>query len=256
MKAVFREVDVYENERYSPLTGFGASGLLLTDRQAFSDVSGASCYATLEQVNAELLSTGWTWAADETWRVEPTSSDGGWQYAVDFGGDEAAYAPTKGMAHFVRRRRLVRTQVFHAEPLLGPGVPWVCDFVDLDKVATLEKQLLAAVVSCSLQKHPRTCTDSKVNPIKNLLVAQLNLGSDSGGSGPALGMDGVLKVLEGFAGSGSSIWSLASGLSLSAAAEADNEEKRVALFRDRHFRLDEREALANAIVHKVRRTLL
>ena len=193
MKAIYREVDVFENERYSPLTGFGASGLLITDRAPFSDASGTgNSFATVEEANTQLLSTGWTWAPDETWRVEPMSSDGGWQYAVDFGGDEASYVSNKGMAHFVRRRRLVRTQVFHADQLLGPGTPWVCDFVDLDKVATLEKQLLAAVVSCSLQKHPRNCADNKVNPIKSLLMANLHLAE--GGGGPALGMDGVLKV--------------------------------------------------------------
>jgi hypothetical protein len=248
-KSIFREVELYENERYNPLSGgWSRHGLLLSDRSPFSSQSGESGFASIEEADKELLSAGWDWTeGDEGWKVDPMTADEGWTYAVDFSGDPTSYSPSKGMVHFVRRRRLVRLQTFAPHLLLG-SVAWTCDYVDTEMISSLEKQLLAAIVGCSLHKHPRQFSEAKVNPLKNHLMASLNLtGSPGEGS---LGMDVVQSTLESFASSGSSLWSAASAVLHNASDAAENESKRYALFDSTYFRADEREALANALIHK------
>lgn len=247
--AIYREVELYENERYNPLSGgWSRNGLLLSDRSPFSSLSGEVGYSSIEEANKELLSAGWDWTeGDEGWKVDPSTAEEGWMYAVDFGGDPLTYSKTKGIIHFVRRRRLIRLQTFAPHLLLG-SVAWTCDNVDTEMVSSLEKQLLAAIVGCSIHKHPRHFSEAKVNPLKNHLMASLNL---TGGPGEgALGMDVVQSTLESFAGSGSSIWSAASAVLSNAGDTAENEAKRYALFDNVYFRADEREALANALIHK------
>ena len=57
-KAIVREVDIYENERYSPILGWSSKGLLITDRSPFSTKDGASNFSNLEEASSALLSTG------------------------------------------------------------------------------------------------------------------------------------------------------------------------------------------------------
>ena len=248
MKSIYREVELYENERYQPIGGWGKQ-LLLTDRSPFSSSDGEENYTTLEEANITLLTTGWHWEESDDWKIDPVSADEGWLYATDFGGDEQSYSATKGILHFVRRRRLIRLQSFAPDRLLG-GIAWVCDNCDLEKVASLQKHLLHAIVDCSLQKHPRQFSEAKVPALKNHLMAALNL---TGGPGEgALGMKGVQETLASFAGSGGSIWTVASAALAHKGQEDvdENEEKRRQLFDDKFFRADEREALANALIHK------
>lgn len=53
-----RRVEIFENERYSPLSGWSAKALLLTDRKAFSNNDGSDGYGSLEDANNALLSKG------------------------------------------------------------------------------------------------------------------------------------------------------------------------------------------------------
>ena len=248
MKPIYREVELYENERYQPIGGWGKQ-MLLTDRSPYSSSDGEANYSTLEEANITLLTTGWHWEDNDDWKIDPVSADEGWYYATDFGGDDQTYSATKGILHFVRRRRLIRLQSFAPDRLLG-GIAWVCDNVDLEKVASLEKHLLHAIVDCSLQKHPRQFSEAKVGALKNHLMAALNL---TGGPGEgALGMKGVQDTLASFAGSGGSIWTVASAALAHKGQEEvnENEVQRMHLFDSKFFRADEREALANALIHK------
>ncbi len=53
-----RRIEVFENERYSPLSGWSAKALLLTDRKAFSNNDGTDGYGSLEEASLVLLSKG------------------------------------------------------------------------------------------------------------------------------------------------------------------------------------------------------
>ena len=81
-----RTVQIVENERYNPLAGgWGAQGLLPTDRKPFSDRAGRSGFANQAEVDEGLLSAGWKW--DGTWEVvvDGTTDEQGWSFAPDFG---------------------------------------------------------------------------------------------------------------------------------------------------------------------------
>jgi hypothetical protein len=117
-----KRIDLYENERYSPISGWASKGLLPTDRYAYSNHDGSEGYNTLDEVNQNLLALGWQW--DETpWMIDRGSSNSkdtdidGWTYSSDFTSFSSSSASTnisgiKGMMHFVRRRKLVRNQSF------------------------------------------------------------------------------------------------------------------------------------------------
>lgn len=147
-KNITRLVEIFENERYSPLSGWSAKGLLLTDRKALSNHDGTDGYSNIEEANGALLSRGWEWD-QEGWKVDTVLSDvdaDGWSYRTDFTGfsqasttiqtpntesTETAIPPApmrsssissagttgggsaqKGFFHVVRRRRLIRQQFF------------------------------------------------------------------------------------------------------------------------------------------------
>uniref|UniRef100_A0A8C4N964 Tectonin beta-propeller repeat containing 1b n=1 Tax=Eptatretus burgeri TaxID=7764 RepID=A0A8C4N964_EPTBU len=97
------QVDLYENQRWNPITGYTARGLL-TDRYMWSDKSG------LNERNKDSVrppSPLWCW--DSNWSVDfavPGGTDKeGWQYASDF---PASYHGSKTIKDFVRRRRWER----------------------------------------------------------------------------------------------------------------------------------------------------
>jgi hypothetical protein len=70
--------------------------------------------------------SGWSWGSDSKWEVDrssPNIDQDGWAFAVDFGGDDESYCGSKGIVHFVRRRRLVRLQTFSRKiPSIKPAV--------------------------------------------------------------------------------------------------------------------------------------
>lgn len=51
-------VVLFENERYSPLSGWSSKGLLPTDRKVISSADGQDGFASLEEANAVLLAKG------------------------------------------------------------------------------------------------------------------------------------------------------------------------------------------------------
>lgn len=53
-----REVEVYENERYIPLSGWSTKGLMMTDRSAYSTEDGSANFASLEEASSQLSSEG------------------------------------------------------------------------------------------------------------------------------------------------------------------------------------------------------
>lgn len=95
-KNITRKVEIFENERYSPLSGWSAKGLLLTDRKALSNHDGSDGYNNMDEVNTSLLSRGWEWD-QEDWQVDTTLSDvdaEGWSYRTDFTGFSIFANPT------------------------------------------------------------------------------------------------------------------------------------------------------------------
>lgn len=53
-----REIEVYENERYIPLSGWSTKGLLMTDRSAYSNEDGSANFGSLEEAGTQLTSEG------------------------------------------------------------------------------------------------------------------------------------------------------------------------------------------------------
>lgn len=94
---------VYENERYSALTGVWSSNALLpTDRRAYSTASGKRNWRNLDEVEQSLLGKFWKW--DGEWYC------GRFEYASGFtrrAFEEGRSEPTR--LDFVRRRRLERS---------------------------------------------------------------------------------------------------------------------------------------------------
>lgn len=102
------EVEVWENQRLWPFTGYGDPGPL--DRPARSDVYGRSFHDTE-------LGAGWQWAGD--WVIDRTHEGGltgkdGWVYALNF---PHRWHVKEGLTDCVRRRRLKRTLRYTPEPL-------------------------------------------------------------------------------------------------------------------------------------------
>lgn len=102
--------EVYENERWFPIEGFG-NRLLPTDRPKFSNIDGTENRA----INSvRLPSACWIWEGD--WQLERTL-DGepldhdGWTYAIDF---PAKYYPKKSWNTCVRRRKWIRMRRYNA----------------------------------------------------------------------------------------------------------------------------------------------
>lgn len=137
-----RAVFLFENERYSPISGWSAKGLLPTDRNAFTTSDTMHGYHSIPEattafvcagmIDSELrkvvVSTkltfahfaGWDWLPQHDWTVDMNLDNidlEGWTYSVDFGSlkDETCGSRTKGAMHFVRRRRWVRFQYFDGE---------------------------------------------------------------------------------------------------------------------------------------------
>ena len=94
---------VYENERYSALTGVWSSNALLpTDRRAYSTASGKRNWRDRTEVEQSRLGKFWKW--DGEWYC------GRFEYASGFtrrAFEEGRSEPTR--LDFVRRRRLERS---------------------------------------------------------------------------------------------------------------------------------------------------
>ncbi|CAL1588434.1 unnamed protein product [Knipowitschia caucasica] len=98
-----RNVYVYENQRWNPMTGYTDKGLP-TDRPMWSDESGLKEYT---KNTTHPPTPQWSWISE--WAVDynlPGGTDkDGWQYAADF---PVTFHGHKTLKDFVRRRRWIR----------------------------------------------------------------------------------------------------------------------------------------------------
>ncbi|BBN04917.1 vacuolar protein sorting-associated protein 13A/C [Marchantia polymorpha subsp. ruderalis] len=105
------EEEVFENERYQPLSGWGSKWpghLLPSDPGRYSDRDSKG---STEEFPAVKLPPGWTWISD--WHVDQVAGvdEEGWSYGFDF--RNLNWPPTNGserLFSFVRRRRWVRSR--------------------------------------------------------------------------------------------------------------------------------------------------
>eukprot|EP00271_Cylindrocystis_brebissonii_P008358 TRINITY_DN2254_c0_g1_i1.p1 TRINITY_DN2254_c0_g1~~TRINITY_DN2254_c0_g1_i1.p1 ORF type:complete len:1958 (-),score=356.45 TRINITY_DN2254_c0_g1_i1:258-5252(-) len=104
-----REVEMYENQRYQALLGWGSTGYLLPSdppRYTDQDLANAS-----QELNIDPL-PGWEFT--DNWRVDHGMGDrDGWFYGQDFKSLVGQVSPVytkskKGPFDFVRRRRIIR----------------------------------------------------------------------------------------------------------------------------------------------------
>ena len=67
--SIVREKEIFENERFSPISGWSSKGLLITDRKAFSNRDGSLSWSSYEQAEENLISYGWEWDA-ASWAID------------------------------------------------------------------------------------------------------------------------------------------------------------------------------------------
>lgn len=94
-----KEIALFENERYSPISGWSKRGLMPTDRGNFSNDDGSESFSTMEEASESFLSPGWKWKHDEWDMVKGSYCDeNGWSYSPDFGSfDKTPGSAIKGM---------------------------------------------------------------------------------------------------------------------------------------------------------------
>ena len=104
---VFRQYELYENERWVVIRGWSPKNLLPTERPHWTDANNVSRPRDPE------LANGWEWGGE--WKVSPGDGEScdaaGWQYSWNFGSPN--WHPRMNKADFVRRRRWTRTIVFY-----------------------------------------------------------------------------------------------------------------------------------------------
>ena len=115
------EIELYENERYNPISGWSHKGLLPSDRSRFSTLDGSSSWSDINAAQEAFISIGWSWdtrspsplsfeAGDSPypgWRVilpmvgersdAKTIKDIGFEYATDFTNGNDSWSPKKGL---------------------------------------------------------------------------------------------------------------------------------------------------------------
>ena len=105
-------VEIDENQRYWVGGGFGTRGLLPNDRGAFSTTDGSMVWKSPAEASEDLvlLGRGWKYEKDEFKAARQ------WMYATDFRPESVKNArPNRGMMHWVRFRRLLRTKQFNPD---------------------------------------------------------------------------------------------------------------------------------------------
>lgn len=77
---VTKTVEIWENERYSPLNfSFSSSNLLPTDRSRYSAKDGSLNFISENDLSKSLISAGWSWVDDSSWSaviIYPRNSNG------------------------------------------------------------------------------------------------------------------------------------------------------------------------------------
>ncbi|XP_076458825.1 tectonin beta-propeller repeat-containing protein 1-like [Babylonia areolata] len=96
----------YENQRWSPFSGFHSSNLLPTDRRAWSDEHG-DVYLPKESIRLPSAHWDWEgdWFIDENLQGEICTDRGGWQYSINFNG---RWTPESCWNSCVRKRKWIR----------------------------------------------------------------------------------------------------------------------------------------------------
>eukprot|EP00596_Hydrurales_sp_CCMP1899_P006799 CAMPEP_0119043424 /NCGR_PEP_ID=MMETSP1177-20130426/21728_1 /TAXON_ID=2985 /ORGANISM="Ochromonas sp, Strain CCMP1899" /LENGTH=394 /DNA_ID=CAMNT_0007011455 /DNA_START=173 /DNA_END=1358 /DNA_ORIENTATION=- len=205
-----------------------------------------SNFKNLEEATNQLLSAGWRWDPDSTWKVDLdclNTDEEGYAYATDFGGGiDDTHWGVKGRTSFVRRRRMNRLKSFNPDLLFLDCESWTCDHADVEEVDQLSALLLNALVGNSIKRHPRLVSDPKLNIIKNSLMTALNL------QGKPLGVTAIWVILEGFVNEGGGPFSVMSA-AIGGTNPVEITAQRVAYLNSASFPLVERTALANAILH-------
>ncbi len=110
-----REVELFENQRYG-VTQFSHGALMPNDRNAYSSRDGTIGWANTQLASEAFCqpNSGWQWVEGSEWSLEVVhgqTDEEGWTYSRDFASIESAVGK-KGMTHFVRRRRYLRSMGF------------------------------------------------------------------------------------------------------------------------------------------------
>ncbi|XP_073712934.1 tectonin beta-propeller repeat-containing protein 1 isoform X1 [Misgurnus anguillicaudatus] len=184
-----RNVYIYENQRWNPMTGYTDKGLP-TDRYMWSDASGLR-ECTKENTNPP--SPQWTWISD--WTVDygvPGGSDKeGWQYAAEF---TLTFHGYKTMKDFVRRRRWVRKCEIN---LTGP-------WQKVPPIRLTDITILPCLAQCGLEQVPLWAISEKGDVLCRLGVTADN---PAGNSWLHVGTDQPFKSI--CIGGGHQVWAIA-----------------------------------------------
>ncbi|KAG7364947.1 TRAF-type zinc finger domain containing protein [Nitzschia inconspicua] len=161
-------VEIDENERYWVGGGFGCRGLLPNDRAPFSSSDGSMSWKSLEQASEDLVLLGRGWRYEEGTRFE---SIGQWMYAADFRAESIKNAkPDRGMASFVRFRRLYRTKIFNPDEFIPRRISEKCNQVDSIATHALADLLLDVLTYCTLLQSPAHHTQAVTLPLKERVI--------------------------------------------------------------------------------------
>uniref|UniRef100_A0A7S2HD16 TRAF-type domain-containing protein n=1 Tax=Helicotheca tamesis TaxID=374047 RepID=A0A7S2HD16_9STRA len=183
MTGLQETIEIYENQRFWVGGGFSRKGLLPTDRcRAYSTFDGSLSWQSLQGASEGILGKGWHFDDSDDGFVpvggaNGTSDSDGWSYFVDFS-SEALRNPSasKGMKHFVRRRRLVRTKTFQPDQFLPQEVHLECEYADSNEVDALSSKMLEALSIATLLRQKQHVTDKLAITLKAKLVDSLNIG--------------------------------------------------------------------------------
>jgi hypothetical protein len=173
---VKRTIVLFENERYIAFSGFSSSGLLPNDRSWISTADGISSFNSYDEAQSTFVPYGWQW--ESSWLVDmdaPNVDEDGWTYSSDFAsmGDNGGVRE-KGMMHFVRRKKMIRTQLFDVN-LVNNSSTLTCSHCDLKEVDRLAPVLAEKLTRASLARHPRCITAANMGSLLNDFVDWLKL---------------------------------------------------------------------------------
>ncbi|KAG9264374.1 tectonin beta-propeller repeat-containing protein 1-like [Astyanax mexicanus] len=184
-----RNVYIYENQRWNPVTGYTDKGLP-TDRYMWSDALGLK---ECTKENTTPPSPLWTWVSD--WAVDYSTPGGadkeGWQYAADF---PVTFHGYKTMKDFVRRRRWVRKCKI---TLAGP-------WQKVPPIPLIDVTILPCLAQSSLEQVPVWAISEKGDVLCRLGV---NTQNPAGSSWLHVGTDQPFKSI--CIGGGHQVWAIA-----------------------------------------------
>lgn len=157
-------------------------------RSHYSTKDGHNGWKKVEAAEAELICHGWSWL-DDSWTIDlnyPGTDSDGWGYAVNFGSIDETSTGQKGMTHFVRRRRRIRTQIFIGNKIrclinliltANQHNHGTCDHCDLNFIEKLSNELLEALTKASVHVNPTAHSEVTTIRLKNVLMEILGLAS-------------------------------------------------------------------------------